>query len=178
MVHKRCVENKMTQNENEEMRKLPWVEILISHKENFKHENITQNKDGCFIFIKSTSGDFPGGPESTCQCRGHGSIPDVGTKIPRAAGQLSPGATTTEPGLWSPTRERPMDCNSRGPQAAAESTSQSEDPVQPHPPKKYIGNKKEQWYHVPGILLSPLYSLHHLTYKPKVTLASLLPPSF
>ena len=114
----RDVENKMTQNENEEMRKLPWVEILISHKENFKHENITQNKDGHFIFIKSTSGDFPGGPESTCQCRGQGSIPDVGTKIPRAVGQLSPRATTTEPGLWSPTREarglqleRPTGCS-------------------------------------------------------------------
>ena len=135
MVHNRRVENKMTQNENEEMRKLPWVETLISHKENFKHENITQNKDGCFIFIKSTSGDFPGGPESTCQGRGHGSIPDVGTKIPRAMGQLSPHATTTEAGLWSPTRERPTHCHWRGPQAEAESTRHSEDPVQPHPPK-------------------------------------------
>ena len=34
----------------------------------------------------------------TCQCRGHGFDPCSG-KIPRAAEQLSPCATTTEPAL-------------------------------------------------------------------------------
>lgn len=37
------------------MRKLPWVEILISDKENLKHENTTQDKARCFVFIKNTS---------------------------------------------------------------------------------------------------------------------------
>ena len=36
------------------------------------------------------------GKESALQCRGRGSIPGQGTKIPHAAGQLSPRATTTE----------------------------------------------------------------------------------
>ena len=40
--------------------------------------------------------DFPGG-----QCRGHGFEPWPG-KIPHAAEQLSPCATTTEPVLYSP----------------------------------------------------------------------------
>ena len=38
------------------------------------------------------------GGESTCQCRGHGFEPWSG-KIPHAAEQLSPCATTTEPAL-------------------------------------------------------------------------------
>ena len=41
------------------------------------------------------------GWESACQRRGHGFDPSPG-KIPHAAEQLSPCATTTEPVLWSP----------------------------------------------------------------------------
>ena len=57
--------------------------------------------------------DFPGGPvvkNPSCNARDAGSIPDQGTKIPHAAGQLSQRATTIEPecrnyrahALWSP----------------------------------------------------------------------------
>ena len=41
------------------------------------------------------------GQKSACQCRGHGFNPWSG-KIPHAAEQLSPWATTTEPVLYSP----------------------------------------------------------------------------
>ena len=46
--------------------------------------------------------------ESACQCRGHGFEPWSG-KIPRAAEQLGPWATTTEP-----ARLEPVLCNKRG----------------------------------------------------------------
>ena len=49
----------------------------------------------------SISRDFPGGPvvkNPPSNAGDAGSIPGRGTKIPPAAGQLSPGATTTEPG--------------------------------------------------------------------------------
>ena len=57
--------------------------------------------------------DFPGGPvvkNPSCNAGDTGSIPGRGTKIPHAAGQLSPCATTWEPKchnyrahvLWSP----------------------------------------------------------------------------
>ena len=48
------------------------------------------------------------GWESACQCRGHGVEPWSG-KIPHAAEQLSPWATTTEP-----ARLEPVLCNKRG----------------------------------------------------------------
>ena len=48
------------------------------------------------------------GWESACQCRGHGFKPWSG-KIPHAAEQLSPWATTTEP-----ARLEPLLCNKRG----------------------------------------------------------------
>ena len=44
--------------------------------------------------------DFPGGSvvkNLPCNAGDAGSIPGQGTKIPRAVGQLSPSATTTEP---------------------------------------------------------------------------------
>ena len=44
--------------------------------------------------------DFPGGPvvkNPPSNAGDTGSIPDQGTKIPHAVGQLSPGATTAEP---------------------------------------------------------------------------------
>ena len=46
-----------------------------------------------------TSRDFPGGPvvkNPPSNAGDAGSIPGRGTKIPRATGQLSPSATTTE----------------------------------------------------------------------------------
>ena len=45
-------------------------------------------------------GDFPGGPvvkNLPSNAGDAGSIPGQGTKIPHAAGQLGPHATTTEP---------------------------------------------------------------------------------
>ena len=53
------------------------------------------------------------GLESTCRCRGHGFNPWSG-KIPHAAEQLNPCATTTEPvchNYWSPRAEGP--CSTR-----------------------------------------------------------------
>ena len=47
-------------------------------------------------------GDFPGGPvlkSPPCNAGDTGSIPGRGTKIPHAAEQLNPRATTTEPAL-------------------------------------------------------------------------------
>ena len=52
-------------------------------------------------YINNNDGRLPwwwSGCESTCQCRGHGFKPWSG-RIPRAAEQLSPRATTTEPAL-------------------------------------------------------------------------------
>ena len=71
--------------------------------------------------------DVPGGPvvkNPFCHAGDAGSIPGRGTKIPRAAGQLSPQAATTEPTchnyrahvLWSlraTTREEPACRNER-----------------------------------------------------------------
>ena len=51
--------------------------------------------------IKEAPRDFTGGPmlkNPPSNAGDVGSIPDQGTKIPHAAGQLSPRATTTEPG--------------------------------------------------------------------------------
>ena len=70
---------------------------------------------------------LPGGPvvkNPSCNAEDAGSIPGQGNKIPHAAGQLSPCATTREPVccnyrahvLWSlhaTTREKPAHCNKR-----------------------------------------------------------------
>ena len=76
-----------------------------------------------------SSGDFPGSPvvkNPPYNAGDAGSIPGQGTKIPHAAGQLSPCATTTEPthpgacapqlereNLHATTREKPVRCNER-----------------------------------------------------------------
>ena len=66
------------------------------------------------------SGDVPGGPvvKNLPSSAGDvGSIPGEGTKIPHAAGQLSPRATTTElshlneRALSTTTREKPVHRN-------------------------------------------------------------------
>ena len=52
------------------------------------------------LIIKNLFRDFPGGPVVKNPPYNAGdadSIPGQGTKIPHAAGQLSPSATTTEP---------------------------------------------------------------------------------
>ena len=52
------------------------------------------------IQIKTYLWDFPGSPmvkNPPCNAEDSGLIPDQGTKIPQAAGQLSPRAKTTEP---------------------------------------------------------------------------------
>ena len=64
------------------------------------------------------------GWESACQCRGYGFKPWSG-KIPRAAEQLSPWATTTEPVRLEPVlrngrgrdSERPAHCDKSGPRS-------------------------------------------------------------
>ena len=51
------------------------------------------------LHLKSVVGDFPGGPvvkNPPCNAGDTGSIPGQGTKIPHAAGHLSPPATTAE----------------------------------------------------------------------------------
>ena len=54
---------------------------------------------------------WSGGKEATLQCRGPGSIPGQKTKIPHAAGQLSPCTTT-----HTPQRE-PTCCKLQSPRA-------------------------------------------------------------
>ena len=68
--------------------------------------------------IKNFHGwDFPGGPvvkTPPSNAGDAGSIPGRGTKIPHAAGQLSPCTTTTEPvchKLQSPPALEPVCCN-------------------------------------------------------------------
>ena len=72
-----------------------------------KYANFTHERAGVTVFISNSfktkehySRDFPGGPvvkNPPCDAGDEGSIPDWGTKIPDAAGQLSPCTTTTEP---------------------------------------------------------------------------------
>ena len=53
-------------------------------------------------FYDSLFVDFPGGPavkNLPCSAGDVGSMSDLGTKIPRATGQLSPDAATSEPAL-------------------------------------------------------------------------------
>ena len=53
-----------------------------------------------YISIITLNGDFPGGPvvkNPPSNAGDVGSIPGWGTKMPHAAGQLSPRAATTEP---------------------------------------------------------------------------------
>ena len=70
-------------------------------------------------FIKSFIQGLPwwhSGWESACQCRGHGFEPWSG-RIPHAAEQLGPWATTTEPALLEPVlpNERPRQWEARAP---------------------------------------------------------------
>ena len=76
-------------------------------------------RSNLFIFLKKIIIGLPwwrSGWGSACQCRGHGFGP-WSRKIPRAAEQLSPCATTAEPVLWSPraTTTEPACSNYWGP---------------------------------------------------------------
>ena len=56
------------------------------------------------VLIRNTDAGLPrwrSGWESACRCGGHGFEPWSG-RIPHAAEQLGPCATTTEPALYSP----------------------------------------------------------------------------
>ena len=80
-------------------------------------------------FNKILNQDFPGGPvvkNPPSKAEDVGWIPGQGTKIPHAAGQLSPRATTTElvrsracapqlETLHPATREEPRRCNEKIP---------------------------------------------------------------
>ena len=58
------------------------------------------NSSAYKYIIQNTNRDFFGGPvvnKSPCKAKGQGFDPDQGTKIPYAAEQLRPRATTAEP---------------------------------------------------------------------------------
>ena len=58
----------------------------------------------CICMVENLIWGLPwwsSGWESACQCRGHGFVPRSG-KIPHAAEQLGPWATTTEPACLEP----------------------------------------------------------------------------
>ena len=79
----------------------------------------------CFLFcvwwgcsaLKRNYGGLPwwrSGWESACQCRGHGFEPWSG-RIPYAAEQLGPWATTTEPASLEPVLRNKRGCDSERP---------------------------------------------------------------
>ena len=65
------------------------------------HAELTERKsDVTPLFYTALSRDFPGGPvvkNLPASAGDTGLTPGPGSKIPHAAGQLSPRATTTEP---------------------------------------------------------------------------------
>ena len=66
----------------------------------FLHVTTFRSFEDFFLLSKILVRDFPGGPvvkNPSCNAGEAGSIPGRGTKIPRAVGQLSPRAATTEP---------------------------------------------------------------------------------
>ena len=105
---------------------LPKV-VKVGEKVNneFQDSEVTQNNNILiFILIKSKPRrDFPSGPvENPPSNAGDtGSIPGQGTKIPHAAGQLSPRVATTEPmcsGACTPQLERSPCTATKSPCAA------------------------------------------------------------
>ena len=85
--------------------------------------------------LKNNIGDFPGGPvvKNTPSNAGDtGSIPGRGTKIPHAAGQLSPRAATTDPmrsGACAPQLGRSPCAATKSPRAAMKDpTCRKKDP--------------------------------------------------
>ena len=95
-----------------------WRDSRMSHAV-LRHRRIQNKKKDddtdCFRSLHPIQSRLPtgfpwwrSGWESACQCRGHGFEPWSG-KIPHAAEQLGPWATTTEP-----VRLEPLLCNKRG----------------------------------------------------------------
>ena len=98
------------------------------------------------------------GWESACQCRGHGFEPWSG-KIPHAAEQLRPWATTTEPARLEPVlrkkrgrdSERPVHRDEEWPPLAPTRESprtENEDPTQPKINKINFKKKYKKRMHV------------------------------
>ena len=89
------------------------------------------------------------GWESACQCRGHGFEPWSG-KIPHAAEQLGPWATTTEPARLEPVlrnrrgrdSERPARCDEEWPPLATTRESPRAETKTQHSQKKKGGCRK------------------------------------
>ena len=77
-------------------------------------------------YLKVILRDFPGGPvvkNPPSKAGDAGSIPGRGTKIPRAVGQLSPHAATTEParsGARVPQLERSPGATTKDPACRSE----------------------------------------------------------
>ena len=83
------------------------------------------------------------GWETACQCRGHGFDPWSG-KIPQAAEQLSPWATTTEPtchNYWSPCAYSPCSATR---EATAMRSLHAATKSSPHLPQLEKG-RTQQW---------------------------------
>ena len=99
---------------NELNKNLWYVFILYLYK---NHNFIPKKK-------KNHPWDFPGGPEVKnlpCNAGDAGSIPDRGTKVPHAVGQLSPRATNSEPmhlnqRASEPRGAEPTGCGAHEPQ--------------------------------------------------------------
>ena len=75
---------------------------LVEHKSTFEQLTLPTFTCEMFLHLHLKTGicrDFPGGPvvkNLPSDAEDMGLIPGQGTKIPHAAGQLSPHATTTE----------------------------------------------------------------------------------
>ena len=73
--------------------------VFYSCQETIGHLTLFQNRNQ--QYSRGVTKKKKKKKESTCQCRGHGFEPWPG-KIPHAAEQLRPCATTAEPALYSP----------------------------------------------------------------------------
>ena len=90
--------------------------------------------------FKEVKRDFPGGPvvkNPPFEAGNAGLIPAWGTKIPHAAGQLSPSATTTEPAShnYSPMQGFPGGSVAGSPRANAGDSGLILDPGESHTPR-------------------------------------------
>ena len=120
------------------------------------------------------------GWESACQCRGHGFEPWSG-KIPHAAEQLGPWATTTEPVCLEPVlrnkrgrdSERPMHCDEEWPPLATTRESPRTETKTQHTQKNQSINKfkkkKKRRYH---------YDINKIFFTLKLGALNYLCPSY
>ena len=85
---------------------LKWGNLMVNTLNKWSHSLLNNgvnrhNFSWCDAKISVGLPWWRSGWESACQCRGHGFEPWSG-KIPRAAGQLGPWTTTTEPARLEP----------------------------------------------------------------------------